>query len=75
MCVVLAPLSVRMYMDTSMRLAEVSRRMHFCLAEPLYTRIYICTWHGYPANAMNVWAYLTTQEFALYRLAEAARFW
>ena len=66
MRVVLAPLSVCMYMDTSMCLAEVTRRVHFCLAEPLYTHIRIRTWHGYHASAMNVWAYLTTQEFTVY---------
>ena len=27
---------------------------------------HICTWHRYLANAMNVWAYLTTQEFSFY---------
>ena len=61
MCVVLAPLSVHMYMDTSMCLAVVSRRPDAPLPSRSIVHLHICTWHGYLASGLNVLAYLTTQ--------------
>ena len=52
MCVALAPLSVCMYMDTSMRLAEVSGRPDACLPSISTVHSHICTWQGYPAGAI-----------------------
>ena len=62
MCVVLAPLTVRMYMDTCMCLAEI---LEGC------THIYVL---GMDTRPM-LYAHQKHKELTLYRLAEAARFW